>query len=327
LSRVPALDGLRALAVMGVLFAHTWTAPFSGGGRGVDVFFVLSGFLITSILLKRPPIAEFYVRRARRLLPALIAFLAAYLLLAPVLLPDDDAPREALFALFYSNNWSMALGYRQSGLGHTWSLSIEEQFYLLWPLLLIALKRVQSPLLWLGMAWIVLTLMRDILPDPRQAYYITPLHATGLIIGAMVAFRMPPANRGWLALGAIILAFMLGRGSTQAMWSIPLTEIATAFLISALLQPSPLSNAFAWKPVAWLGLISYGIYLWHWPVALLTRGHWWSFPATLALSVSIAALSFYSIEAYFRRPRERRRHQSRDAVQADHAARGEVSGA
>jgi peptidoglycan/LPS O-acetylase OafA/YrhL len=291
----PSLDGLRALAVVGVIFAHC--RLIVGGGHGVDVFFVLSGFLITSILMRGPPLGDFYVRRARRLLPALIVFLIAYVLTAPLLFPADDAGREALLALFYSNNWSMALDFRESGLAHTWSLSVVEQFYLLWPLALPRVIRSSVPLYWLGAIWLFLTVLRVAVPDVHFTYYA--LHMTGLIVGAMLALKLPPARFGWPAFGAILFVFLFGEGWRGA-WAIPLTEIATAILIPALLQSSRLTSAFAWKPVAWIGLISYGIYLWHWPIAYLTREHWWSLPVTLGLSLTLAAMSYYLLEQGFR---------------------------
>lgn len=292
----PSLDGLRALAVLGVIFAHC--RLIVGGGHGVDVFFVLSGYLITGILMRGPPLAEFYIRRARRLLPALVVFLIAYVLTAPLLFPADNAGREALLALFYSNNWSMALDFRESGLAHTWSLSAEEQFYFLWPLALPLLLRSSVPLYWLGAIWLFLTVLRVAVLDAHLAYYA--IRMTGLIVGAMVALKLPPSRFGWPALIAILFVFLFGEGWRGA-WAIPLTEIGTAFLISALLQPSRMASAFAWRPLAWIGLISYGIYLWHWPIAYLTREHWWSLPVTLAGSISLAALSYYWIEARFRR--------------------------
>lgn len=297
----PALDGLRALAVLGVIVAHT-SGPF-GGLRGVDVFFVLSGFLITSILLRQPELTEFYIKRARRLFPALFVFLAAYLLAAPFLFPKDRAWQETLFALFYSHNWLMAFDYRQSGLGHLWSLSVEEQFYLLWPLLLVGLRRTTTPLVWLGAAWITLTITRDIWPSAQQAYYITPLHATGLIVGAMAAIKLPSSRFGWPALLVILVVFTFG-GSRRGMWDLPLIEIATAFLISALLQPSRLTTAFSFPPLVFIGFVSYGIYLWHLPLAQATRDHWWSLPLTLSFSVCLAALSYYFVERRFRRQLE-----------------------
>lgn len=294
----PSLDGVRALAVIAVVMGHTHV--INGGGRGVDVFFVLSGFLITSILLKQPPLADFYLRRARRLLPALFVFILAYVCVGPFLLPHDDHPREALWALSYAQNWSMVFHYRESGLAHTWSLSIEEQFYLLWPFVLLALRKSSVPLLWLGAMWFAFTLLRDTFPNPIAGYYVTALHATGLIAGAALAFGRLPSRFGWPALLAILLCFALG-GSRRGVWDIPLIEISTAFLISALLKPSALTSAFAWKPVAWVGLISYGVYLWHWPIAYATRDYWWSLPVTLAGSLSLAALSYYLIELPFRR--------------------------
>lgn len=290
----PSLDGLRALAVTGVVLCHTGTL-LPGGGRGVDVFFVLSGYLITTILRTKPD--GFLLRRARRLVPGLVVFLAAYLLTAPLLFPADNGPRETILALLYVSNWSMAFDFRESGLAHVWSLAVEAQFYLLWPLIL---PRVWP--MWLGAAWLILTASRYFIPDPIFTYYALPFHATGLILGALVALKRPPPQFGWLGLIAIALAYRYGSG-WGAGWQLPATELGTALLISALLQPSLLTSIFAWKPAAWIGLISYGIYLWHWPVALLTQGRWWSFGVTYAASIGLAAASYYGIEQRFRKKR------------------------
>jgi peptidoglycan/LPS O-acetylase OafA/YrhL len=299
----PALDGLRAFAVLGVICAHT-KLILPGGGRGVDVFFVLSGYLITTILMREPPLRDFYIRRVRRLLPALALFLAAYLLLAPFILPRDNPWREAILSLLYTMNWSLAFDYRSSGVAHTWSLSIEEQFYLLWPIVLIGLRKTSIPLWWLAAGWLVFTVLRITWPDARASYYITPFHATGLIVGAMAALRLPDPRFGWLALIALLLSYVLpplpGWGWGRAL-TIPVVEIATVFLISALLQPSKLTAMFSWPPLVWIGLVSYGIYLWHLPFAQLTRDdYWWSLPFTLVGSIALAAISYYAVEVRFR---------------------------
>lgn len=296
----PSLDGLRALAVIAVLLAHC-NAPFvGGGGRGVDVFFVLSGYLITSILMREPSLADFYMRRVRRLLPALFTFLAAYLLFGGLILPRDNRPRETLFALSYVQNWSMAFDYRQSGLGHTWSLAIEEQFYLAWPFVLRLLKRTTIPLYWLGASWMLLTALRIVSPHDL-GYYATPLHATGLIAGAMVAFRHPSSRFGYPALALLAAVFAFGKG-WHGIWAISAAEIGTALLIPALLHSSRLQSAFSSPAAVYVGLISYGVYLWHWPLALAFREHW---PVVLVASLTLASLSYFFVEMPFRQSARR----------------------
>lgn len=294
----PALDGLRALAVIGVVLAHTG-AGVIGGGRGVDVFFVLSGFLITRILMQGPALFDFWGRRVRRLIPALLVLLFAYLAVGQALFPNENHPKEALLTLLYSNNWSLAFDPRHIALGHTWSLAIEEQFYLVWPFVVPLLLKAKQPVAWLVLLWLLFALSRQLAPGADIPYYATPFHATGLIAGAIVAFRLPPASLGWLGLGAIAVSFFVG-GPGHGAEAIPLTEIGTALLIPALLQPSRLQSAFAWKPAAWIGLVSYGIYLWHWPIAMLAEGRWYSAPVTLVASVVLAALSYYLVEQRFR---------------------------
>lgn len=284
------------MACLAVLLRHT-DAGLSGGGRGVDVFFVLSGYLITSMLMQGPSLASFWERRARRLLPALVFFVACYVVLWPLVMPSEAAGRwrDALLALTYTHNLAMMTGFRMSGLAHVWSLAVEAQFYLLWPLVLPFVLRLKSPALWLLLTWAGLTLWRQLTPDPDFAYYAPHLHATGLILGAVVAIKPPSARFGWPALAVLALAFWFGARSPEH-WSLTLAEVSTAFLIPALLSPGRLQQGFSWKPLVWVGLVSYGVYLWHYPIAYALKGWAWNTPATLALSLTFAALSYYTVE-------------------------------
>jgi peptidoglycan/LPS O-acetylase OafA/YrhL len=216
--RLAGLDGLRAIAVLAVLIYHADLGVLSGGFLGVDVFFVISGFLITTLLLAerdrlgRIRLREFWLRRARRLLPALFLVLAGTIVMALVLAPDEVARvrGDTLAALAYVTNWYLILRQqsyfeavgRPSPLLHLWSLAVEEQFYVLWPLLLtagllIARRRGMLVLTILGAAGSAILMAALFVPgvDPSRVYYGTDTHAVGLLVGAALALAWSPAAR------------------------------------------------------------------------------------------------------------------------------------
>ena len=280
----PALDGLRAVAVVAVLCNHAWAEqpPFAGGQIGVDVFFVLSGFLITALLVEeragsgRVRLHAFYVRRALRILPVLVLVTAVAAGLALAIgTPASRAAtlRAAPQALFFIQNWDLAghQGALLGGyLGHTWSLSIEEQFYLLWPLLLAALMRRGGVRLalaisaGLAVAGQALSLVLAGRGDSYLVYFGTPTHGSLLLIGCALSLtwvrRQPCPSRVLVAAASAFLAVALGLAPPG-----PLPELGAALcaavLILRALDPgsgSLLSNAV----MRWVGRRSYGIYLW-----------------------------------------------------------------
>ena len=347
-SYLPGLDGLRAFAVLVVLLYHAgdiWPG-MPGGFLGVEIFFVISGYLITALLLGewrqhgRIDLVNFWLRRARRLLPALFVLIIATLAYAVLFLPDEVAMLrgDALASFAYITNWHFILSQksyfatvgRPSLLQHLWSLAVEEQFYLLWPpLLAFALRRWPSAkvlriiLLGAGISTLLMAILYQFTGDPSRVYYGTDTRATGLLIGAALAcVWIPSGDRqsrvSWfvppildlIGLGALaalvwyclrINAYQPGlyRGGFLAV------SITTAVLIAIAVHPrAHLSALLLDSRVArWLGVRSYSIYLWHWPVFMLTRPQldlaltgWPLLVLRLIVSLILSELSFRYIE-------------------------------
>lgn len=316
----PALDGLRGIAVLSVVLAHSGVAWTPGGGRGVDVFFVLSGYLITSLLKAeveqagRIAVAAFWRRRAVRLMPALLLMLAAYAVLGPVFLPGDPAERwkDIAFAAAYVTDYARVLEPSLSPIGHTWSLAIEEQFYLIWPFVvsgLVRLPRDTAVRLLVGL-WVAITFGRiailAVTHSWEAAYLPLHAHASGLVLGAMLPFLpRPPPLVGWAGLcGLFALNLFEPPGKVAELtWGISAAEACTAALIAGMGRG--VRRLLAWRPLAALGLISYGVYLWHFPISLAVHGSVVQKTAvTLALSIGLAAVSYLTVERWARRFRD-----------------------
>jgi peptidoglycan/LPS O-acetylase OafA/YrhL len=348
---LPALDGLRALAVMAVLFYHGGVKWMPGGFLGVDVFFVISGYLITSLLLgdwrdyRRIRFGRFYLRRARRLLPALFLMLGVVAIYALLFLPDTVAELrgQVLAAVFYIENWYLifhdvsyfvAVG-RPSMLRHVWSLAVEEQFYLIWPLvfsfLLARWGRQRDKLLAAVVAMIIAsTVLMAVLykpfTDPSRVYFGTDTRASTMLVGAALAIIWTPwrLTRNTAKSAPLVLDVMAIVGFVGVLWfflnageydnwmyrgGFLLVALFSGLLIAATVHPSNrVSKAvFALPVFVWIGVRSYGIYLWHWPIFMVTRAHS-DVPFTgipllvfrIALTFVFAALSYKYVEEPFR---------------------------
>jgi peptidoglycan/LPS O-acetylase OafA/YrhL len=342
LARIRALDGLRGVAVIAVLLFHD--QRLRGGYLGVDLFFVLSGFLITSLLLAdherhgRVGLRHFYARRARRLLPALGIALAGVALYAAVWARPGELPRirwDGIATLFYFQNWREILTQQNywdaftapSPLQHAWSLSIEEQFYAFWPLLLIGVlavrrsaRAVLTVTLTLAAAGATYTLVSAHHGgDARFLYYSTLTRAPALLLGAalaaLYAVRGPVASRGGriaLEVGALAaIAYLayawshqIGDGLSLYRGPLLLCGLAAVVVIAAAAHPSqgPIARVLAAPPLVGVGLISYGLYLFHWPVYLVLtpartgRTGWTLFAERVTVSVLIAVASYLLVE-------------------------------
>jgi peptidoglycan/LPS O-acetylase OafA/YrhL len=313
------IDGLRAVAVLSVIVYHCSHALLPGGFTGVDIFFVISGYLITRIIAAELlagefSLAEFYVRRAKRILPALFVVLAATLLAGFLLLTPSNLSKlgasTAATAAFVSNFvfW-LDTGYfdaaaEQKPLLHTWSLGVEEQFYLLWPLMLMVLARPRwSPKAPVVIAIILSFALSCVVVTWHQptAFFLLPTRAWELLMGAALALRIVPSlgtqrardAAALMGLALIVAGLTLLDGTRHFPgWNALLPCVGAALLIHAGERGDNVVSRYllSLRPMVFIGLISYSLYLWHWPLLSLARSTQ-DGPLTLAQAFSMAAVS------------------------------------
>ena len=346
------IDGLRALAVVAVVGYHAGSPGFRGGFVGVDVFFVLSGYLITSLLAGEAvrngsvSLVHFYARRIRRLLPALFLMVAVTLvlglfLLLPIFDEQQDLARSAVATALYVSNFyffATAPGYFDPSadfkpLLHTWSLSVEEQFYIVWPATLIVLLRLSRgqpgrflkillaavlSVLAISLAWCLhATSVR-----PTAAFFLLPSRAWELAAGSALAVVGPriPVGKGAIGAAAALAGISLVVASIVALddsmafpgglATLPVAGTCLLIVAGIVAPGNRVTNALSVRPLVWLGLLSYSWYLWHWPLLALARAVDLGQPshsrdAVVAVASLLPAyLSYRFVEAHirFRRP-------------------------
>ncbi len=351
---IAALDGIRAIAIVAVIIYHMNPSGLTGGFLGVDVFFVLSGYLITWILLDRYnnlgsiDFKGFYLSRARRLLPAFF-FLAFGVLVGVGLWAPDTIERflqDLPWAATGTTNWwFIATGQdyfgqigRPSLLQHTWSLAIEAQFYIIWPIVIstfasrIHLSRVRWLALsgavfsWMALLWVAHYSGASAVNANSHMYFGTDTHSSGLFIGAALAVAWKPRNfkarisvgaKRFLnavsfgSLGVLLLTFIFVNELTGRFYliSFPIVGIATGLLIASVIHPaSILAKWLSNSVVQWIGTRSYGLYLWHWIVIQVLRpgydlnwATWQVVSLQLIILLSITEFSYRFIEMPVRR--------------------------
>jgi peptidoglycan/LPS O-acetylase OafA/YrhL len=343
----PALDGLRAISVIAVMLFHAGFAWMGGGFFGVEVFFVVSGYLITSLLLDerekhhRVSLEQFWLRRARRLLPALFTMLVAVAIWAALFGTDEQQStlkRDLPWSIFYVSNWGQIVGstpYFASAdpplLRHLWSLAVEEQWYVIWPLVFVAAMtigagRLRSRGVFFVSCSLALMVVMHVLHGgvSNNALYLgTITRSSGLLLGAGCAFvwrpwrapspsqmrgrRLDPMGAAALALLVCIMSVATLTAAYIYQWLLPVVSLLSMAVIAVVVYPTSygLRAVLGWRPLVEIGRRSYGLYLWHWPIFVIGHvyhsGSWLKFVVAMAVTAGVAELSFRFVETPIRK--------------------------
>jgi len=325
------IDGLRAIAVLAVVLFHAKMPGFSGGFVRVDVFFVISGYLITGLIAHdhangRFAFSTFYFRRIRRIVPALLCVYAASMLLAALLMLPGDmrtfGQSLTSSALFYANHFF----YSQSGyfggpsdlkpLLHTWSLSIEEQFYLVWPLLFLVLARWRAGwvqyFVWTAAAISLAASEIMVGRDRQAAFFLAPFRTCELLLGAALALlprrpRMSPglaelASRAGLVMIVTSVVLLDETEAFPGLLAVPPCLGAALLVFTGMDQRPAVNRLLSTPPAVTIGRISYPLYLWHWPLLAFARYHldrplqWEEIGGLLGVSLLAACATYRCVE-------------------------------
>jgi peptidoglycan/LPS O-acetylase OafA/YrhL len=350
----PGLDGLRAISVIAVIFYHAGFGWMHGGFLGVEVFFVVSGYLITSLLLEEREgsggvrLRQFWLRRARRLLPALFGVLiavGAWVALFGTAQQQSDLHRDFLPGLFYFANWGQIFGGAQyfgnfSPLRHLWSLAVEEQWYLMWPLIFVAITRRSKRTAVIGRsilaAAVVVMFITWWLASPTALtsdrtnflYLSTLTRCSGLLLGAGAAFLWRPWRAksaasararvalnvaGVLATALLVYAFTTAHLIDRSIyrWQLAVVSMLSLVVVAAVVHPaaSTARSFFSSPALVGLGKRSYGVYLWSWPISVICGayvGSWSRFIAAMSVTIVVSEFSYVYIETPIRKGALRR---------------------
>lgn len=339
---VPELNGLRGIAILSVMAFHAGLPDVQGGFIGVDIFFGLSGFLITTLLLREFDrsgtinLKNFYIRRALRLGPALIALLVVFCLWTALVAKGDHAQNyiDALIALFYVSNWARAFVIHPPDLlAHTWSLSIEEQFYLIWPTVMLLLLRVCRTRRRVALivcvlafaAWFCRAYLFATGTPPERIYNGLDTRADALMVGCVLSILLSCVTidertrkillPGLAVLGTLALVF-LGYVASHWEWHDPrlyyygffAIELCTALLILDVMMRnrSDVQRLLGMSWLVWIGSISYGLYLWHYPMfRILGDLGYQPWTAGWLATFCVATISYYCMERPLLRLKDR----------------------
>lgn len=328
------IDGLRSIAVIPVILFHLGFGWISGGYFGVDVFFVISGYLITSIIFREISsstfsMKEFWLRRVKRILPALITVVMATLLVAPFLIFKGDIRAltiDAIAALFsYANFHAMAkfgdywgASAESSFFLHAWSLSVEEQFYIFYPLFLIILFRLKYSLskwLFVTMSLSLLAFVLGSIYFPTQTFYLLPTRAWEMGIGGFLAIvkiedrslkYKSIVAKEWLSLVGLIMilsSYFIFTGNEGINIFALLPVLGSVTIIAFSSEDNLVGRLLSSKPFVFIGKVSYSLYLWHWPIIVLLNGYYTTILTSIQIqiiaisaTIILASLSYYFVE-------------------------------
>jgi len=334
---VPELDGMRGVAILAVMIFHAGAPFLQGGFIGVDIFFVLSGFLITSLIINEYDsssslnLKNFYMRRLIRLAPALFLLLLVFTLLSALLLSKDKAQSnhiDTIISLFYMSNWARAFSIHPPDyLGHTWSLSIEEQFYILWPLTLLGLLRTFTNRWVIAFiafsfaisAWLLRIYLIDNGSSFERLYNGLDTRADTLMMGCalgvilssgLLSNKIQLVLSKWLSILAPCVILCLVFISITMTWTNPkmyywvffAVEIFTVIILLHLFvnRDSFIHKLLSMKWIVWVGSISYGLYLWHYPIYRVMKSLDYSGYEVITygtfITFMVSMLSFYFLE-------------------------------